>query len=93
VYQGPEGPIKIPIPFLFGPRRAWKSFSNPKRVQVKRQLQIPFLYPSQRKGIYGTLEGKSPLFLSIDVSKCRKPNPNSEHGSGKSVPRSHGKNR
>jgi len=68
----PEGPVNPSV--------------IPKEFKSKRQLQIPFHYPSQRKGIYSTLEGKSPLFLSIDVFKCRNPNPNSGHGSKKAYP-------
>jgi len=49
VYQGPEGPINIPIPFLFGSRRAWKSFSDPKRVQVKKTTTNTFPLPKPEK--------------------------------------------
>jgi hypothetical protein len=44
-----------------------------KEFRTKRHPKILFLYPSRRKGKYGTLEGKSPLFLSIDPLRVGVP--------------------
>jgi len=50
---------------------------NPSGIQKeftsKRHPKILFLYPIRRKEIYGTLEGKSPLFLSIDALRVGVP--------------------
>ncbi len=35
-YQGPKGPVKISIPFLFGPQKAWKSISDPKQIPIPK---------------------------------------------------------
>jgi len=85
--------MNIPIPFLFGPQRAWKSFSDPKRVQAKKTSKntLPLPKPEKRKIL--NFRREKPPFLKHRSLKSRSPNPNSEHGSGKSTARSLGKNR
>jgi hypothetical protein len=41
--------MNIPIPFLFGPQRAWKSFSDPKRVHVKKTSKNTHPLPKPEK--------------------------------------------
>jgi hypothetical protein len=86
--------IKIPVPFLFGPRRDWRSFSDPKRVPVKQIAPntYPNPVPEKRNLWYFRLE-KTP-YLKNRRRRGTKSNPSvsSENGSGKSAPRSHRKN-
>jgi hypothetical protein len=50
-YLGSKGPMKIPETFLFGPRRAWRSFSDPKQVpkQKKAINTYPYFFPKKYK--------------------------------------------
>jgi hypothetical protein len=48
-YMGPQGLIKIPVPFLFGPRRAWRSFGDPKQVPVQKTAANTYPIPIPEK--------------------------------------------
>jgi hypothetical protein len=52
-YLGSKGPMKIPVTFLFGSRRAWRSFSDPKQVpkQKKAINTYPYFFPKKYKKI------------------------------------------
>jgi len=54
-----------------------KGPGNPSAIQKeftsKRHQKILILYPSRRKGIYGTLEGKTTVFLTIDAIRVGIP--------------------
>ena len=93
MYQGRERSMNIPIPFLFGPQRAWKSFSDPKRVHVKKTSKNTHPLPKPEKRNLWNFRREKPRFLNYRCHKSRNPNSNSEHGSGKNTPRSLGKNR
>jgi hypothetical protein len=94
-YMGPNGLIKIPVPFLFGPRRAWRSFSDPKRVPVQKTASntYPIPIPEKKNLWYFRLE--KPPYLKFRNKRGTKSNPsvNSENGSGKSAPHSRRKNK
>jgi hypothetical protein len=74
-----------------------KGPGNPSAIQKeftsKRHQKILFLYPSRRKGIYGTFQGKSPVFLTIDAIRVGIPIRILNMEAGKSTPSSLGKNR
>ena len=94
-YMGPNGLIEIPVPFLSGPQRAWRSFSDPKCVPVQKSASNTYhiLIPEKRNLWYFWLE--KPPYLKFRNKRGTKSNPsvNSENGSGKSAPHSRRKNK